>query len=307
MIEGPLGESKARLLRELVALARRENFVIVEHAGYPEVATAAYPAVQNRTAERRAFASAVTALMTDLLDAVPGPELLGLITIAGSDLGAIADLATALRNEGAIATDGGTARLVAPELPACVRSRVERQLRAVSPGARHLVQVASAVGRSFGLLDLADLLGDTAAALVGTVEEALSAGLLVGGGEMLGFGHELVRRAVAESLPLPIHRALRDDVRRRRGRRPATRRPKPAETAPLPAAGSTHAGWRDLTATEQNITRLIGEGLTNRQIATRVFLSPHTVNYHLRRIFTKLGVNSRVQLARFAQTQEPGQ
>jgi DNA-binding CsgD family transcriptional regulator len=49
--------------------------------------------------------------------------------------------------------------------------------------------------------------------------------------------------------------------------------------------------------TELTIARLVSEGLTNRQIATRVSLSPHTVNYYLRQIFRKLGIQSRVELA----------
>ena len=46
-----------------------------------------------------------------------------------------------------------------------------------------------------------------------------------------------------------------------------------------------------------------GPGLSNRQVANRVFLSPHTVAFHLRHIFWKLGVTSRVQLARTAAEQ----
>lgn len=61
------------------------------------------------------------------------------------------------------------------------------------------------------------------------------------------------------------------------------------------------AGWESLGETERTIAHLVSQGLTNRQIAKRVFLSPHTVNYHLRQIFRKLGINSRVELARLTQ------
>jgi DNA-binding CsgD family transcriptional regulator len=59
-------------------------------------------------------------------------------------------------------------------------------------------------------------------------------------------------------------------------------------------------GWDSLTDSERRIADLVAEGLSNRQVASRVFLSPHTVAFHLRHVFWKLGVTSRVQLARMA-------
>jgi DNA-binding CsgD family transcriptional regulator len=59
-------------------------------------------------------------------------------------------------------------------------------------------------------------------------------------------------------------------------------------------------GWGSLTDTEQNIVDLVAQGLSNRQVASHMFLSMHTVACHLRRIFSKLEVSSRVQLALLA-------
>ncbi|MFI5897097.1 helix-turn-helix transcriptional regulator [Actinoplanes sp. NPDC051513] len=62
-------------------------------------------------------------------------------------------------------------------------------------------------------------------------------------------------------------------------------------------ARSSPVDWGLLTDREREIAELAGQALTNRQIATRVGRSPHTVNYHLRQIFRKLGLASRVELA----------
>ncbi|MBP2706459.1 AAA family ATPase [Microbispora sp. RL4-1S] len=64
-------------------------------------------------------------------------------------------------------------------------------------------------------------------------------------------------------------------------------------------------GWDSLTDTERAVAGLVARGMTNRQAAERMFLSPHTVSTHLRRMFSKLDISSRAQLARIVAEQCP--
>jgi DNA-binding CsgD family transcriptional regulator len=69
-------------------------------------------------------------------------------------------------------------------------------------------------------------------------------------------------------------------------------RPREPGTGTGPAAGET------LTAQEAQVARLARDGLSNPEIATRLFISPHTVRHHLSRVFAKLGIGSRGELHR---------
>lgn len=69
----------------------------------------------------------------------------------------------------------------------------------------------------------------------------------------------------------------------RRGRQGSRRRPP--------------SGWDALTGTERTVAYLVAEGLSNRQVAERLFLSRHTVHTHVSHILAKLGLASRVELA----------
>jgi DNA-binding CsgD family transcriptional regulator len=102
--------------------------------------------------------------------------------------------------------------------------------------------------------------------------------------------------------------AARDVARvRRRLRRLGIRRRHWA-VATRPATG-----WLSLTSTESTVSDLVSQGFTNQQAADQMFISVHTVAFHLRQVFRKLGISSRVELARIAageaqrtKPQEPG-
>ncbi len=59
------------------------------------------------------------------------------------------------------------------------------------------------------------------------------------------------------------------------------------------------SGWESLTETERKVAKLVANGLTNQQAADHLFISPHTVGFHLRQIYRKLGIRSRSALIRY--------
>jgi ATP/maltotriose-dependent transcriptional regulator MalT len=83
--------------------------------------------------------------------------------------------------------------------------------------------------------------------------------------------------------------SVRDASRVRRRRRQKSERPV--------------SGWASLTSPEQRVALVVAEGLTNAQVGTRLFLSRHTVDFHLRQVFRKLGITSRVELVRLVITE----
>lgn len=145
----------------------------------------------------------------------------------------------------------------------------DAQLLGLSPSTLRLLQSAATLEPAFHLLDLVRLMRRPAAALVPLIEEASGHGLMVRAGDELRFASEEIRATVRASAPAAVDTG-RD------------------------------SGWDLLSEQERRIAGLVGRALTNRQIANRIGRSPYTVNYHLRRIFRKLGIASRVELASLA-------
>jgi DNA-binding CsgD family transcriptional regulator len=67
-------------------------------------------------------------------------------------------------------------------------------------------------------------------------------------------------------------------------------------------AGDRHPcdQWLDLTGAEVRVAELVARGLTNRATAEELMVSPHTVDAHLKHMYAKLGIHSRVELTRLA-------
>jgi ATP/maltotriose-dependent transcriptional regulator MalT len=91
--------------------------------------------------------------------------------------------------------------------------------------------------------------------------------------------------------------AVRDEARVRRRLRRAGIRPSAQRVAP---SARPKLGWEAVSSAELRVVRLVAQGLTNRQVAERLYLSTYTVGTHLKHVFDKVGITSRVELTRLA-------
>ena len=150
--------------------------------------------------------------------------------------------------------------------------------------------------------------------------EARSRALLIGGQEGEKLYREAIERLTPTKLRLDLARAhllYGEWLRRERRPRDAREQLRTAHglfsefgmegytersRVKLRATGE-HARKRtietrsDLTSQEEQISQLVAQGATNLEIAAQLFISPSTVEYHLRKVFNKLGLKSRTQLA----------
>jgi DNA-binding CsgD family transcriptional regulator len=231
-------------------------------------------------------------LVDDLAGAPASPALRELAEQALGSPFLLVELMLGLREESLLTLDDGTASVRQRRLPTRLRNGMRERLSRLAPEAQTVARTAAALARRFSVDQLAEVLDRPAATLVAPVEELLAADLFTEAGTMLAYRHDLLREAVRDNLPTTALHALQ------RGRATGSRR--------RPAPVRATAGWSDLTPAEVAVVRQVVGGLTNREVAERLFLSPHTVSSHLRHAFLKVGVTSRMQLARSAAGHHPG-
>lgn len=78
----------------------------------------------------------------------------------------------------------------------------------------------------------------------------------------------------------------------------------PSPVRRVTAEATAPFAWRSLSEPEQRVAFTVAQGLTNMQAAEELCLSRYTVDFHLRQIFRKLGISSRVELARLVAIEE---
>ena len=94
---------------------------------------------------------------------------------------------------------------------------------------------------------------------------------------------------------MAIRRAIDDDF----GRWPGVRRDR-AEALARRLQGASSRADGDLTAREREVAALLADGLTNGQLAERLFISPKTAAVHVSNILAKLGLSTRAEIAAWA-------
>ncbi|GAB2841776.1 LuxR family transcriptional regulator [Actinocorallia aurea] len=178
--------------------------------------------------------AAVAALAGDVLRAEPGPAVL---RAAGRAQGAprlIVELLAGLAEEGRITVRDGVAATGGDAVPRRLRVLVRGRLDQMSASARQCLQVVAVLDRPVTVAELAGLTGVPAEEAAAVAGEAVGAGFLVGAGGLLGFRHDLVRQAIAATLPAALRRCLRRqavDVRLAHGGRAVDVAGELAETA----------------------------------------------------------------------------
>ncbi|MVO88704.1 winged helix-turn-helix transcriptional regulator [Streptomyces sp. p1417] len=234
----------------------------------------------------------------DVLGVPPSAPLARVLNGAGGHPKLLVELLWGMREEHTVQVGAHEAHLVEERIPQRLRTLLRDMLQDYPDQCRHLLRVAAVLGRESTVDDLLPILHMPPSALLLVLDRASTTGALAVGSTRISFPNELLWRLIADSVPVTLRQALRRQVA-------AARPPCPPEARPAPPAPEP-AGPPDLNGQEHELVRLVAEGLTNKQIARRLAISPHTVNYHLKKLFRKAGVNSRIALLREIAEGHPG-
>lgn len=276
--------------------------------------------------------AAVREIVTDLLGAEPDHDVVALTERAGGNPGLLTDLVLGSRRDGTIDVVDGRGVLRSWKPPERLELNALHRLERLTAEARQFVEVGALLGAVFEFDDVVRLTATPASKTLPVLRELLDTGVVLIRDEGCRFASELFWETVVETLPTPAREAIHlqvaemllergDDaaaashlkhshgrnahvllgLSRVMGQVPRAAPVTAADVAAhVPRSERPSSGWASLTETELTVANYVTQGLTNRLIAESMFLSAHTIAYHLRHIFVKLDITSRVDLARLS-------
>ncbi|RLK61985.1 BTAD domain-containing putative transcriptional regulator [Actinokineospora cianjurensis] len=160
-------------------------------------------------------------LLGGLVGAEPGPRLREMAARAAGNPLYLREMAHGLLRTDAVEVTGGVAEVALSTValaPQSLLSAVHQTVELLSPDTRALLRSAALLGAEFGVEELAEVAGLGVAELVGRLDEALTASVVVEAGDRLAFRHSLLHQAVYESIPaadrVTAHRAAAEALTR---------------------------------------------------------------------------------------------
>jgi tetratricopeptide (TPR) repeat protein len=156
----------------------------------------------------------VAQLIRTRIGAAPGPQLREQAALAGGNPLYVLELVDALERDGYIHVRSGLAELTGEDVsgPATLAAAISDRLAFLSPPTLQMLRMAALLGAQFNVEDMAVVFGFSARELVRSVDEARAAGVLTASEHGLTFRHELIRRALHESMAPPLRAALHRQV-----------------------------------------------------------------------------------------------
>jgi predicted ATPase/DNA-binding CsgD family transcriptional regulator len=224
-------------------------------------------------------------IATRLLGGVPDDALMRILADVRGHPFLLTELLNGMLQDELVVLEHGLSRLAAWSIPRRFARSVLHRLARFPCATRDALETAAILGTPFSIAELATAAGMSPATLLAVLRQALVEGVLVEDGELLAFRYRLVR----ETIDHQATKAVRQSVLRNRH-----------DSIDRTTVSSPEHDWAELTAAEIPVARLAARGESNRTIAEHLFLSPHTVDSHLRSIFGKLAIRSRIELAHLA-------
>src|ERR1700733_6432329 len=201
-----------RSLRHLLASYPLSWILAMARSPHPGVAEQLFDQLEDEGATPIILGpldpAAQIALISDVLSAVPDTALVELAVGAAGNPFILAEAFGGLLDEDAITVAGGRASLTSAQVSERIQTLAADRLNGLSARARQFTETASLLGSSFRIEDVAEIMSQSPGALLGVLDEAVSAHLLAATPDGLAFQQEFVRQCVAQRLPEPVHQAL---------------------------------------------------------------------------------------------------